>query len=163
MPSETEKRIEFGYDTTGMGLGFFNDLLEKGISFDEKNMRGSGGKMGRTAKEMLIEMTMVEWLDCLKEFEGDDGAEPPEKVNFGEPSECRIYYGGIHVLREYINIVLKDGKEIDGSRTAWEKGSFHFTDAPAPEHIIRCLSQGSGLGSCSEDSYRKNGGRKAGY
>ena len=75
MPSEPERRIEYGYDTTGKGLGFFKELLEKGISFDEKNMRGSGGKMGRTAKEMLIEMTMVEWLDCLKEFEGGDGAD----------------------------------------------------------------------------------------
>ena len=75
---------------------------------------------------------MVEWLDCLKEFEGDDGAEPPKKY-FRRAFRMRIYYGGIHVLREYINIVLKDGKEIDGSRTAWEKGSFHFTwMLPAP-------------------------------
>ena len=67
-----------------------------------KNKRVLGG--GETAKEMLIEMTMVEWLDRLKEFEGGDGWNLP-KVNFEEPSECRIYYGGIHILREYINIV----------------------------------------------------------
>ena len=106
---------------------------------------------------MLIEMTMVEWLDCLKEFEGDDGAEPPEKVNFGEPSECRIYYGGTHVLREYINIVLKDGKEIDGSRTAWEKGSFHFTwMLPRSLNILfDALAKGADWVHYFEDSYRK--------
>ena len=120
MPSETEKRIEFGYDTPGKGLSSRN-LLEKGVSANGIN---ESREEDETAKDMLIEMTMVEWLDCLKKFEGDDGAEPPPKVNFGESSECRIYYGGIHVLREYINIVLKDGEEVDGSRTAWRRAVF---------------------------------------
>ena len=113
--------------------------------------------MGRTVKDMLIEKTMVEWLDCLKEFEGDDGAEPPKKVNLEEPSECRIYYGGTHVLREYINIVLKDGKEIDGSRTAWEKGSFHFTWMlpRSLDTLLDTLAKGADWVHYFEDSYRE--------
>ena len=93
----------------------------------------------------------------LKKFEGDDGAEPPEKVNFGESSECRIYYGGIHVLREYINIVLKDGEEIDGSRTAWEKGQFSFyLDAPTLLNILfDALAKGADWVHYFEDSYRE--------
>ena len=151
MPSETERRIEDGYDTPDKSLEFFKELLEKGIPWEEE-CRG-GGKV----KDMLIERTMVEWLDCLKEFEGGDGSETPEKVNFGEPSECRIYYGGIHVLREYINIVLKDGEEIDGSRTAWEKGSFHFTwMLPRSLNILfDALAKGADWVHYFEDSYRQ--------
>ena len=107
MPSEPERRIEYGYDTTGKGLGFFKELLEKGISFDEKNMRGSGGKMGRTAKEMLIEKTMVEWLDCLKEFEGGDGADGGYRVKLDGPSECTIYYGGTDTQERILDRVSR--------------------------------------------------------
>ena len=81
---------------------------EKGIFWEEER----GG--GRTVKDMLIEMTMVEWLDCLKEFEGGGVGGTARKSKFRGALGMRITYGGIQVLREYINIVLKDSDEVDG-------------------------------------------------
>lgn len=107
MPTEPERRIEYGYDTTGKGLEFFKELLGKGVSANEKNKRVSG--VGKTAKEMLIERIIVESLDCLKESEGVDGdVGGGGRCTFTAPAECVIAYQGTDTQEEYLNVYLKD-------------------------------------------------------
>jgi len=149
MPFETEKRIEFGYDTTGKGLEFFKELLGKGVSANEKNKRVLGG--GETAKEMLIEMTMVEWLDCLKEFEGGGG-----QCTFTAPVECVIAYQGTDTQEEYLNVYLKDSDEVEVTRVGTEKGSFTFTWLlpRSLQALLDALSKGTDWAHYFKDGYR---------
>ena len=155
MPTEPERRIEYGYDTTGKGLEFFKELLGKGVSANEKNKRVSG--VGETAKEMLIERTMVEWLDCLKEFEGGDGADGGHQVKLKDPSECSIYYGGTEMQEQSISVSFKDGEEEDGIRIGEEETSFIFTWVlpRSLDALLDALAKGTDWIYYSQDWYRE--------
>ena len=155
MPTETERRIEFGYDTTGKGREFFKELLGKGVSANEKNKRVLGE--GETAKEMLIEMTMVEWLDCLKEFEGGGGdVGGGSRCTFTAPAECVIAYQGTDTQEEYLNVYLKDSDEVEVTRVGTEKGSFTFTWMlpRSLQALLDALGKGTGWAHYFKNGYR---------
>jgi ankyrin repeat protein len=167
MPIEENKKLAYGYNGEKV-FQFFKELVEKGISFYEKADRGHSGM---SAQDLLIETAsrcrlpseslpgppLEQWLDFLKEVDGNEGSEASNKVKFEKAVECRIYYGGVHVLREYINIVLKGGKEVDGSRTVWEQGSFHFKWMlpDSMESLLTTLSKAADWVHYFEDSYRE--------
>ncbi len=167
MPIEEDAKLTHGYNGEKV-FQFFKELVEKGISFYEKADRGHSGMSAqdllmnkasrcRLASESLPGPSLVQWLEFVKEVDGNEGSGPSPKVKFEKAVECRIYYGGVHVLREYINIVLKGGKEVDGSRTVWEQGSFHFKWMlpDSMESLLTTLSKAAEWVHYFEDSYRE--------
>jgi ankyrin repeat protein len=156
MPSEAERRVELGYDISGQGREFFNNMLQEGVPWNVKHRAGIGGK-GKTVKEMLVENTLIDWLDCLKEFEGGGGADGGYQVKLEEPSECSIYYGGTEMQEQSISVSFKDGEEGDGIKIGDEETSFIFTWVlpRSLDALLDALAKGTDWIYYSEDWYRK--------
>lgn len=156
MPSEVERRVELGYDISGKGREFFNKMLQEGVPWNVKHRAGIGGK-GKTVKEMLVENTLIDWLDCLKEFEGGDGADGGYQVKLEDPSECSIYYGGTEMQEQSISVSFKDGEEGDGIKIGDEETSFIFTWVlpRSLDALLDALAKGTDWIYYSEDWYRE--------
>ncbi|MDC1004456.1 hypothetical protein OAQ34_02415 [Opitutales bacterium] len=156
MPSEAERRVELGYDISGQGREFFNKMLQEGVPWNVKHRAGIGGK-GKTVKEMLVENTLIDWLDCLKEFEGGGGADGGYQVKLEDPSECSIYYGGTEMQEQSISVSFKDGEEGDGIRIGDEETSFIFTWVlpRSLDALLDALAKGTDWIYYSEDWYRE--------
>ena len=104
MPIGENQKLTLGYNGEKV-FQFFNELVEKGISFYEKADRGNSGM---SAQDLLIDKAsqcrlpseslpgppLEQWLEFVKEVDGNEGSAPSPKVKFEKAVECRIYYGG---------------------------------------------------------------------